>query len=86
MKHSKTIPGYNGDLQQLAEEVGDLHYSALEEFIVQLSNKLMLDSFADRKLNRPKLADSLGRASSQLLNAATFVGNANKISEPYQNI
>ena len=82
-KHKKTIEKYNGKMEELAEDIGNLHYKFLEKLLLSLSIKLFEDSGKDRKAGRERLANALYGASSSIVGAAKNIENAWKISEPY---
>jgi hypothetical protein len=82
-KHKKEVEGYQGSLQELAEDLGDLHYESLAEFLGHLSEKLEKDSIADMKRNRMKLAGSLHHAADDIHSACIGIERAWKISKPY---
>lgn len=84
-KHKKTIEKYDGSLEELAEDIGNLRYDALEHFLITLSNKLAKDSFADKERSRPRLANALASASSQILHSTNSISEAWDISKPYMN-
>ena len=72
-KHPSNI---EGGLNKLVEDLSNLKYDALADFMTKLSEKLNKDSTADKERNRPRLA-------KQLKYAAKYVGNAWKICEPF---
>ena len=82
IKHSKTISDKES-LSKLAEEIGDLHYESLAEFLGHLATKLEKDSKADGERNRKKLSESLMFASNDIKMAKTNINKAWIISEPY---
>lgn len=77
MKHQNNID-YPGGFNQLTEDLGNLSYDALEEFLNKLSTKIAKDSKADKGRERLKLA-------KQLSFAAKHIGNAWKICKPHMN-
>jgi hypothetical protein len=74
-KHHKEVAGIS-DMKQLAEQVGDLHYEALSEFMAHLSDKIRLDATKDRTAGRLILARHLG-------NAQKHIQMAWELSRPY---
>lgn len=83
MIHKTEIEGYQGDLQQLAKELGDLRYDALATFLEHLSSKITEDGEKDQARNRVQLAKQLQSCAEQLSSAASSIDKAWKISEPY---
>lgn len=83
MKHPSWIKNYEYNFEQLAEEIGDLRYDALANFLKLLSLKIEKDSFKDRERGRSKLASSLHSSSESLLKSSKKIDLAWKISEPY---
>jgi NurA-like 5'-3' nuclease len=83
MIHTNTITKYNGTLEELAENIGDLYYDSLSEFLQLLSQKLEKDSLKDREKERIKLANSLKEASENIKNSASNISDAWDICEPY---
>lgn len=82
-KHKKNVEKYDGDLKQLAEDIGDLHYDALQWFMLDLAVKLQKDAEADKKRGRKKLSKSLYNASLKVSAAAMDIREAWYISKPY---
>jgi hypothetical protein len=85
MKHSKTIEKYNGTTDQLVEDIGNLHYEALREFLEKLSLKIFNDSVKDNRSKKFKLSRSLELASDAIDLASTCIDDASVISKPYQD-
>lgn len=83
MIHRSTLENYEGSFHQLAEELGNLRYDALAEFLQLFSEKLAKDSLADEKRGRAKLATCLAQASNHLGQSAQEIQKAWIISEPF---
>lgn len=83
MIHRSTLEKYEGSFQQLAEELGDLRYDALAEFLLHLHEKLTKDSIADENRGRAKLAKCLALASKSIEHSAKEIQKAWVISEPH---
>ena len=83
MKHTVSVPHYNGSHQQLAEQMGDLYYNALAELLTMLADKLERDAVKDTARGRPKLASELAGASTAIKAAAAHINTAWRICEPY---
>jgi len=83
MEHQKWIKGYEQDFQRLAEEVGDLRYDSLAEFLELLAKKIKQDANNDRDRGRYHLSEFLYETKDKLAKAADSAGYAWKICEPY---
>lgn len=83
MIHTKTIVNYNGSMEELVENIGDLYYDSLSEFLQLLSQKLEKDSIKDRERNRIKLADCLKSASENIKTSASNINDAWGICEQF---
>lgn len=82
-KHKKIVEKYEGTLSGLAEDIGNLHYETLTEFLTELSNKLRQDSNKDADAGRVKLAEELFMASAYVKEASEKIGRAWVISKPF---
>ena len=82
-KHKRMIDGYKGDIEQLANDIGDLHYEELAKLLFALDRKLNRDSYQDSRNGRTKLAQSLTYAGHSIFNAARRIDEAWEISKPY---
>jgi len=82
MEHKKQIE-YEGGLEKLVQDLGDLHYLSLQKFLELLSHKIMTDARADEDRQRPKLASALSRTGLGLKNASVDIKDAWEISKPY---
>jgi hypothetical protein len=82
MVHRDKVEGYSGTLADLAEEVGNLRYDAVAEFLRLLSEKLGRDASLDEGRGRVRLAASLRDASRPLGDAARGIEQAWRICEP----
>lgn len=83
MQHKTYIEKYNGSLETLAEEIGNLRYDALANFLRCLSIKIAQDGEKDYSRNRVKLAACLEECSRELSEAAVAIKKAWDISSPY---
>ncbi len=83
MQHKTWIKNYEQDFGRLAEEVGDLRYDSLAEFLKLLARKLCTDAGKDRDRGRRQLSESLNEAKEGLAKAADSIGVAWRICEPY---
>jgi hypothetical protein len=77
MKHENDV-NYDGGMEQLAIDLGDLRYDALSNFLKLLADKIYIDGYKDLGRGRQKLA-------VQLYHAANHIMEAWKISEPYMS-
>lgn len=82
-KHKKTITNYSGTMTELVEDIGDLYYDSLTDFLNLLSEKLEKDSLKDRERNRIKLANFLKSASENIKQASSTLDDAWKICKPF---
>ena len=81
MKHTNKIKSCDIDNKQLAEEIGDLFYDSLSDFLKELSLKLEKDSIADNGRDRVKLSQSLSNASKLIKEASLEIEEAWKVCE-----
>lgn len=84
MKHPKTLK-YSGGLEQLAEDIVNLRYDALGEFLGILERKFQESCDKDKDRGRVKLALELSHASYCMKMAKVAVDDAWKISRSYMN-
>lgn len=82
-RHEREIPGYEGDIEELARLVGRLTYDQTAKFIKTLGHELREQSEADQLRGRPKLAGSLFRAAGSIEYAAGDIDRAWEISAPH---
>jgi hypothetical protein len=81
MKHPTEIK--NKVIVDLVDEISNLRYDVLADFLVKLSDKIGEDGLTDKARGRPKLARALFLASDSLETASLAVQDAWTISEPY---
>ena len=86
MQHKEVVEKYDGSLEELANDIGNLRYDSLADFISLLSAKLNRDSEKDLNAGRKKLAHELHVASYRLSEVEESIINAWEISAPYTNI
>lgn len=82
-KHKKIVEKYNGTLDELANDIGDLHYESLETLFALISDKLERDAKKDLSNKRVKLSDELFGASEYIKLSSVYIGEAWRISKPY---
>ena len=85
-KHSKTLKNYPDSFEKLAEQLGDLTYDSLAEFLMFLSEKMERDSIADAQRKRVKLANELEETARLLKKASGHITTAWDICEPYMDV
>ena len=82
-KHTQSIKSIEIDNETLAEEIGDLYYDSLSDFLAALSKKLKADGDADSARGRKRLASHLHEAAKHLEEASTHIDQAWQISAPH---
>ena len=82
MNH-KTEISYKDGSVTLAEDLGDLRYDALEEFLEDFAKKIEKDAAADLGRGRIKLSESLSATAAALFEAKKHMAEAWRISKPY---
>jgi hypothetical protein len=83
MKHRDMVERFNGTLDELASELGELRYDALAQFLYALSTKIEHDSKKDEQRGRRKLATALHECAEHLILSAKAIDQAWEICEPY---
>jgi len=83
MKHPKNVERYPGSLDELAREVGNMHYTSLAEFMQYLADDLKRQAVSDREKTRTKLPAELEAAAEQLYAAKRRIDSAAKICKPH---
>lgn len=81
-RHKKEVAGIS-DMKQLAEMIGDLHYSTLGELLHYLEQKLYSDSVKDGAAGRIQLSESLRGAWWHTGQLRHWIQQAWKISKPF---
>jgi len=81
-KHKKNVGEYT-DMKKLAEDIGDLHYETLEDFMGHLAVKFNKDASADSKRGRKELSIALRRAGHHVSTAWMNIRDAWSISKPF---
>lgn len=82
-KHKKMIDGYEGNINQLANDIGNLHYEELANLLHALSQKISIDAYYDNKGGRINLSNVLLDASVEVKKTAKLIDVAWKISKPF---
>lgn len=85
MKHKTEIDGYK-TMVELCEEIGNLRYDALADFLSLLDSKLSKDGVADFGRGRLKLGGALIEASEGIRKARDSIRTAWKISAPHMDL
>lgn len=83
MTHTTKIERYQGSLRDLAEDVGNLQYDALSEFLDELSDKISRDQKKDSERGRSILAGHLWMVVSHLDKAKSASDQAWEICRKY---
>lgn len=83
MVHRSGLKNYAGSMEELAEEIGDLRYDALSEFLELLAHKIQKDGDKDKGRGRIKLATHLHHCANEITKAQTSIDKAWIICEPY---
>jgi len=83
MIHKSKIENYLGTTEELAEEIGDLRYDTLSDFLNLLADKIQKDGYKDENRGRVQLASQLHDCSKQLRVCKSSIDKAWKICESY---
>lgn len=82
MKHATEI-SYDGGLEQLAIDLGNLRYDALQHFLLDLAHKIRHDGADDAAKGRVLLAKHLNKSADKLLEVAATVGASWTLCKPH---
>ncbi len=83
VKHSTTVKGYNGSLEDLAKDIKNMRYDAFAEFLGYLAKQVKLEADQDLASGKNKLPLRLYATSEHLYDAREEIDSAWKISKPY---
>ncbi len=83
MIHKSKVENYAGSMEALAEEIGDLKYDALAQFLELLADKIQRDGEQDNARNRVKLAGHLFESAEHLRISKVTIDKAWVICEPH---
>ena len=82
MQHETDIK-YKGGLRDLAQDLGNLRYDKLEEFLHVFAEKIEHDAASDGGRGRAMLAESLKETAASLRMANFHMAEAWRISKPH---
>ena len=83
MIHYGEVKRYAGSMNELAEDIGNLRYDALADFLNLLAAKIEHDGDKDRARKRLKLANELHSSADSLRTSATAIDRAWVICKPF---
>ena len=83
MQHDVKLMNYQGTINDLATDIGDLRYDALSDFLNLLSDKIKRDGDKDFERGRVKLAKQLHACADDLKQSKAKIDEAWRISKPF---
>lgn len=83
MIHTSEVTNYNGTMEELVEEIGNLKYDALARFLELLAQKIEIDGKKDEGRNRVKLSGNLYKTAEKLKESKEYIETAWVICKPY---
>lgn len=83
MQHRENIEKYEGTLDELAYDIGNLKYDALARFLDLLATEFERQSKNDVEKGRKQLSATMAEAAKELRKSKKSVDRAWEISEPY---
>ncbi len=83
MVHDTKIAKFAGTMEELAEDIGNLRYDALAEFLELLAAKIEKDGAKDASRGRVQLAGRLQACTESLREGKMAIDTAWKICKPY---
>jgi hypothetical protein len=85
MVHKSKVEKYSGSMEELAEEIGNLKYDALSDFLELLANKIQEDGRKYEARNRTKLSRNLYENANKIKESKGFIDEAWRISKPFMD-
>ena len=86
MKHPTKIEKYDGSLEELAEDIGNLRYDAFADFLGHLEKKIGRDGQADRDRGRESLSDHLFGVRTMLMKAQAWAKMTWALCKPHMDL
>lgn len=81
-KHKKDFHGME-DMKEFAEQIGNMHYEALTQFLYHLSKKIDADSLKDYNSGRTKLGTALQYTGMSIFESSLRMEKVWQISKPF---
>ena len=82
-KHPRDVKGFNGNLEELAQNIGNMQYDCTANFICALADDIRKQANADKNRGRLKLASRLYETSQELYKSSEAMQKVWKICERY---
>ncbi|VVB79377.1 Uncharacterised protein [uncultured archaeon] len=82
-KHPREVPGYEGRLDELVENLGKLDYRTLKTILDGLGDDLLAQARADERRGREQLASALYESSRSAHRTVEVLDRVCRICEPY---
>lgn len=82
-KHTTTIKGWNGSLEELANEICNMRYDAVSDFVGYMRNEFERQAASDRSKGRKKLSSKLFGAVIKLNETMILFYDAWDICKPH---
>ena len=82
-RHPTNVKGFEGSLEELAKNIGNMTYDRTALFIEELAEDIKRQADADLGRGRKKLATQLYETSDKLYQAKDLMNEVWKICEPY---
>ena len=82
-RHPEVVKDFNGSIEELANQIGDLNYETMSELFKHLSKKIKSDSENDISKGRQNLSRELKYLHDYIKWASNCANAAWKISKPY---
>ena len=85
MIHKSEIENYSGSMEELAEEIGNLKYDSLSNFLELLANKIQKDGKLDAGRKRMKLSHNLYESADKIRESKAFIDESWVICKPFMS-
>ncbi|MBP7708784.1 hypothetical protein KA107_03790 [Candidatus Pacearchaeota archaeon] len=85
-QHPQEVPGYEGRIDELVENLASLDYRVLRMTFDKLGDNILEQAVADEKRGRPQLSSKLEKLSEEIFTAEEFLEEICSICQPYVNL
>ena len=82
-KHPNYVVGWDGNIQQLAQSIGNMSYDKVAEFLDKLYHNIVKQAESDYKNKRYKLSFELYKTAAAIAEASNSMQKAWEICKPF---